>query len=99
MSEKFTFAEAVGAAGRVVQHRDADVLEVLPPLCEALALQAAGPEDQLALEEAGHQVQVVCTEKREREDVDPTSFAALLDPKKLVQSLSVKKIFFNIVIL
>lgn len=75
----FTFREAVGAAGRVVQHRNADVLEVLPPLCEALTLQTASPEDQLALEEAGHQVQVVWMETGEHDEVNPTSFAALLE--------------------
>lgn len=68
-----TFREAVGAAGRVVQHRDADVLEVLPPLREALALQTASPQDQLTLEQACHQVQVVWTQNRKHDDVKQTA--------------------------
>ena len=51
-----TLREVVGAARRVIQHGDADVLEVFSPLCEALALQAASPQNQLALEQVLHQV-------------------------------------------
>ncbi len=54
-----TLREVVWASGLVVEHRDADVLEVFSPLCEALALQAASPQNQLALEQALHQVQAL----------------------------------------
>lgn len=57
-----TFRQVIWAAGRVVEHRDADVLEVLSPLGEALALQTASPRDQLAVEQACHQVQATYTE-------------------------------------
>lgn len=68
MVHRFNFCRAVniltrievGAAGRVFQHWDADVLEVLSPLCEALTLQTASPENQLTLEQALHQIQAVC---------------------------------------
>lgn len=55
-----TRIEVSGAAGRVFQHWDADVLEVFSPLCEALALQTASPENQLTLEQVLHQIQAVC---------------------------------------
>lgn len=51
-----TLREVVWAAGLVIKHRDTDVLEVFSPLCEALTLQTASPQYQLALEQALHQV-------------------------------------------
>lgn len=54
-----TLREVVWAAGLVVEHGDADVLEVFPPLCEALTLQTASPQNQLTLEQALHQIQTL----------------------------------------
>ncbi|KAG7268750.1 hypothetical protein CRUP_034584 [Coryphaenoides rupestris] len=57
-----TLREVVGAAGLLLLHGNADVLEVFPALREALALQAPRPQHQAALEEPLQQVQAFCRE-------------------------------------
>ena len=62
-----TLRAAIGGAGLVLPHGNADVLEVLPPLGVALALQTARPQDQPALEHPLRQVQAarVCGRRRD----------------------------------
>lgn len=54
-----TLRQVIWAAGCVIEHWDTDVLEVLSPLCEALTLQTTSPRNQLAVEQACHQVQAI----------------------------------------
>lgn len=54
-----TLRDVVRAAGLVIKHWDTNVLEVFSPLCEALTLQTASPQNQLALEQVLHQIQAL----------------------------------------
>lgn len=54
-----TLREVVGAAGLIVEHRHADVLEVLSPFCEALTLQTSSPQNQPTEEQTLHEAQAL----------------------------------------